>query len=115
MALKVGNTNSNVAVGPKWFKGDPGGYYTPTVSEDGNLTWSPSGDDMPQVEASNIKGPAGEAGAPGKNTVYIGEEEPSEEYSVWIAPGGVPTYVMTAEQVQAYIDAALKEVEDGSY
>lgn len=113
--IKLQNKNGNIDLTQKMFKGDPGGYYTPAVDAEGNLTWAPSEEDMPAVEGANIQGPAGEAGAPGKNTVYIGEEEPSEEYSVWIAPGGVPTYVMTAEQCQAYIDAALKEVEDGSY
>lgn len=66
MALKIGNQeNKNLTLSPQWAKGDNGGYYTPTVSEDGNLTWSPSEEDMPAVPGSNIAGPAGADGKPG--------------------------------------------------
>lgn len=53
------------------FDGDPGmdgtdgGYYTPSVDADGNLTWTPSADNMPAVTGANIKGPQGEAGPAG--------------------------------------------------
>ena len=45
--------------------GQDGGYYAPSVDDDGNLTWTPSKDDMPQVEGANIKGPEGEQGVQG--------------------------------------------------
>lgn len=45
--------------------GQDGGYYAPSVDDDGNLTWTPSKDDMPQVEGANIKGPAGADGKDG--------------------------------------------------
>lgn len=31
-------------------------YYTPNVDEDGNLTWAPNADDMPDLPPVNIKG-----------------------------------------------------------
>ena len=43
--------------------GQDGGYYAPSVDDDGNLTWTPSKADMPPVEGANIKGPAGATGA----------------------------------------------------
>lgn len=43
--------------------GQDGGYYAPSVDADGNLTWTPSKADMPQVEGANIKGSEGKTGA----------------------------------------------------
>ena len=45
--------------------GEDGGYYTPSVSEGGELTWQPSKVGMPSVPASNVRGPAGPAGETG--------------------------------------------------
>ena len=56
-----------------------GAYYIPQVSEDGVLTWVPSGADMPVVEAAIIRGPQGDSG------VYIGDN-PGENDKVWIQP-----------------------------
>ena len=39
-----------------------GGYYTPSVSEDGTLTWQGSQEGMPELPSSNIKGAKGPAG-----------------------------------------------------
>jgi len=53
------------------FDGDPGvdgadgGYYTPNVDNDGNLTWTPSADNMPAATGANIKGPQGDTGPQG--------------------------------------------------
>ena len=38
-----------------------GGYYTPSVDADGNLTWTPSKADMPAVDGANVKGPQGKS------------------------------------------------------
>lgn len=40
--------------------GEKGGYYKPTVSADGDLSWTPSDSSMPPVETTNIKGPKGD-------------------------------------------------------
>lgn len=45
--------------------GADGGYYTPSVDDDGNLTWTASKSGMPAVSSANIKGPKGDAGATG--------------------------------------------------
>lgn len=45
--------------------GADGGYYTPSVDAYGNLTWTPSADNMPAVASANIRGPQGEAGPAG--------------------------------------------------
>lgn len=50
---------------PEVGKGPPGGYYTPSVADDGTLTWSASQTDMPPVPQANIRGPQGEQGPPG--------------------------------------------------
>lgn len=43
--------------------GEKGGYYKPTVSADGDLSWTPSDSAMPPVETTNIKGPQGNPGS----------------------------------------------------
>ena len=45
--------------------GEDGGYYQPSVSEAGELTWKASKAGMPAVAGVNIKGPAGPQGAKG--------------------------------------------------
>lgn len=40
--------------------GKDGGYYTPSVDDEGNLSWTGSQEDMPPVAGQNIRGPAGE-------------------------------------------------------
>ena len=39
--------------------GEDGGYYQPSVSEAGELTWTASKSGMPAVASANIMGPAG--------------------------------------------------------
>ena len=41
--------------------GEAGGYYTPAVDADGNLSWTASKADMPAVDGANIKGPQGKS------------------------------------------------------
>ena len=45
--------------------GTDGGYYAPSVDDDGNLTWTASADNMPAVTGANIKGPRGDTGPQG--------------------------------------------------
>lgn len=45
--------------------GKDGGYYTPTVTSDGLLSWSASKSDMPAVASVNIRGPKGDQGERG--------------------------------------------------
>lgn len=46
--------------------GEDGGYYRPSVSSAGLLSWTPSKSGMPSVPSSNIKGPAGKDGKDGE-------------------------------------------------
>lgn len=45
--------------------GEDGGYYTPSVDSEGNLSWTASKADMPSVPGTNIQGPQGPQGDPG--------------------------------------------------
>lgn len=47
--------------------GEDGGYYTPSVSTAGVLTWTASKTGMPAVAGANIKGPKGDTGSPGQD------------------------------------------------
>ena len=48
------------------IKGETGGYYKPSVSDDGDLSWVASRSDMPYVGTANIKGPTGDTGPQGE-------------------------------------------------
>lgn len=45
--------------------GEGGGYYTPSVDNAGNLSWTASREDMPDAAGANIKGPKGDTGEQG--------------------------------------------------
>lgn len=51
--------------GPAGADGEDGGYYQPTVSDEGVLSWQASKAGMPAVSPANIKGPKGDTGAQG--------------------------------------------------
>lgn len=65
--------------------GSNGGYYVPTITDEGLLTWTydtPGGLVLP-VPAYNIKG------EPGASGVYYGSTEPTDEsVMVWVKPDG---------------------------
>lgn len=42
-------------------KGEKGPYYTPNVDEEGNISWTNTGD-LPNPPTQNIKGPKGDPG-----------------------------------------------------
>lgn len=56
---------SNFPTGGRGPAGENGGYYSPSVDEEGNLSFTPSKDGMPSIDPVNIKGPAGADGATG--------------------------------------------------
>lgn len=45
--------------GAQGHPGENGGYYTPSLDDDGNISFSGSEPDMPPVDGKNIRGPAG--------------------------------------------------------
>ena len=70
MAIKLSSNNGNIqltSAGGKIIRGIDGGYYTPAIDAEGNLTWIASLEDMSDVPATNIKGPKGDPGATGKD------------------------------------------------
>lgn len=92
----IGGKDTGVsATGPAGADGDPGpqgdpgpagengGYYTPTVDGDGNLSWTGSQDGMPSVPSANIRGPQGLPGAQGEP----GEQGPAGPEGPQGAPG----------------------------
>ena len=56
--------------------GEDGGYYQPSVSEAGELTWTASKSGMPAVASANIMGPAGPQGPKG-DTGETGPQGPA--------------------------------------
>lgn len=104
MAVKFLNTNERINLTVPSLKN--GGYYTPEVSIDGDLSWIPSNEDMAAVETINImgpqgpigltgpqgepgpQGPKGEDGAngvDGKSGIYVGNTEPTDpNILIWI-------------------------------
>ena len=68
-----GDTGAPGADGAQGPAGENGGYYTPAVSNSGNLTWTASKGGMPSVPGVNIKGPKGDKGDPGDQ----GEQGPA--------------------------------------
>lgn len=63
--------------------GEDGGYYQPSVSEAGELTWTASKAGMPAVAGANIMGPAGPQGPKGN----AGETGPQGPAGADGAPG----------------------------
>ena len=93
--------------------GEDGGYYIPSVSETGDLSWSASKTGMPEVTTVNIKG---KDGTDGKSGVYIGTAEPTDpDTNVWINPEGTLDTYLTESEVQALINASLGVIENGTY
>lgn len=63
--IEASISGSSGGSGTAGADGEDGGYYTPSVDSNGNLTWTASKTDMPSVTGTNIKG----ADAP---TIVIG-------------------------------------------
>ena len=69
MAEMVVVEAENLAKLIKGDKGDTGGYYVPSVSTAGVLSWEASADEMPTITSRNIKGAKGDKGDTGDNGV----------------------------------------------
>lgn len=67
-----------------------GGYYEPSVSDEGVLSWTPSEERMPAVQPANIKGPAGTNGTNGAAAGF-GTPTASVDNNI-----GTPSVVVTA-------------------
>lgn len=104
--------------------GENGGYYRPSVSSDGVLSWAPSKPNMPSVSTANIKGPPGvdgaqgEPGAPGldgytpqKGVDYWTEEDKQE--IVDEAAAAVPGADLTGYATEEYVGKKIAEAQLG--
>ena len=54
--IKLKNASGKVDLDKTLLKGDDGGYYIPSVSASGDLSWMPTEDYMPIPETVNIMG-----------------------------------------------------------
>lgn len=106
--------------------GEDGGYYLPQVDAEGNLTFTPSKQDMPDAPGANIRGPQGEQGPQGEpgpqgEKGETGAEGPQGPQGEPGAPGKTPeagvdffTEEDKAEMVNAVL-AALPTWTGGDY
>ena len=84
---------------PQWLDGGQlqgapgadGGYYTPSVDGDGNLTWTASKGGMEPAAGANIKGDPGSDGAPGADGGYYTPSVDASGNLTWAASrSGMP-------------------------
>lgn len=99
---EVGPQGPDGEQGPKGNEGSPGErgpvgpagpYFTPSLDNEGNLSWTNTGE-LENPETVNIKGPQGPVGPEGKTGpvgpegpcgVYVGTEEPEDRnVLIWI-------------------------------
>lgn len=87
--------------------GADGGYYLPYVSPDGDLSWTPSDADMPEVETVNIKGEKGDPGSPGEPGIRGEAGQKGDKGD----PGKDNVYILSEgeslEDVPDYVDVVL--------
>lgn len=110
-----GNLNLTAPAAGMVIQGEDGGYYIPTVDENGILTWTPTKETMEAVAEANIKGKDGAPGKDGKDGIdgssgiYVGTTAPTDsEALIWINPDGEePAEYATKE----YVDEAVKNIE----
>lgn len=91
--------------GPKGDIGHPGpagGYYTPAVDEEGNLSWTPSDEAMSPVGSVNIKGPQGEKGD-------IGHPGPAGGYyTPTVSEDGMLSWTPSDETMESVAAVSIK-------
>ena len=97
--------NKTIDLTKATLKGDDGGYYIPSVDDEGNLTWEPSEEGMPVIEGANVKGDEGPRGESG---VYVGTTEPADESLIWINPEGAANDDIATKK---YVDEAIAGIE----
>ena len=100
----------------KMWQGLVGPHYTPSVSEDGTLSWSNDGK-LPNPEDVSIKGPPGEPGPPGApgpgvptggTTGQILAKASDEDYDgEWIDPPEMDAGQVSYDSTEAYDDGTV--------
>ena len=113
MGIKLIKNNGNIDLKTTGtstvIQGEDGGYYIPSVDENGILTWTPTKETMEAIESANIKGADGAPGKDGSDGIYVGTTEPTDsEALIWINPDGEePEEYATKE----YVNAAIASIE----
>lgn len=98
MTIELVSNKGAIDISKQLAKGDDGGYYTPSVDDEGNLSWVASEEDMPEIEPVNIRGVKGDKGDDGITPVHIGAEEPTDDNVViWLWTE--PDVIQSAEEV----------------
>lgn len=98
--------------------GGTGAVFTPSVSEDGVISWTNDGG-LPDPDPVNIRGPQGDSG------VHVGSDVPPAGTRVWVNPSGQkskfpqiddtltqPGYAADAKAVGEKIDQLSEEIAD---
>ena len=87
--LKTNNGNVDLTSPIAMLKGDPGGYYKPSIDAEGNLTWIASEEEMPVVEGASIVGPKGEDGKQGEpGAAFTYDMFTEEQLAALVGPKG---------------------------
>ena len=113
--IRFSNNSSSIKLTKPVLKGDDGGFYTPSVDEEGNLNWQPSEEYMPALPSANIKGASGRDGkTPIKGVDYF-DGKPGKDGSNGL-PGrdGKPgaNGKTPKKGVDYFTEAEVKEVEE---
>ena len=107
MAIRLTANNGQIDLTKKMYKGDDGGYYIPSVDDEGNLSWVASEEDMASIDSVNIKGDKGDKGESG---IYVGVDEPTGDTLIWVNPDGGETIGLATIE---YVDEQIAKVETG--
>ena len=106
-----GNDGQDGATGPQGLAGQNGGYYQPSVSANGVLTWAASQAGMPAVGSVNIAGPRGGTGPQGP----AGQAATVEVGTVTTLPAGSQATVTNSGTAQeAVLNFGIPQGEDGA-
>lgn len=89
------------------WQGLRGPYYTPSVSEDGTLSWTNNGG-LPNPANVNIKGPPGPGGVPGGTTGQLLAKASNEDYDTeWIDQPEMDAGHVSYDSTEAYDDGTV--------
>ena len=92
---KTENESISLVFGvPQGKRGEDGGYYQPAVDQNGQLDWTASREDMPQIPSVNIKGSNGFSPVitvseiDGGHKISVQDETSLQEFNVLDGKGG---------------------------
>ena len=89
------------------WQGLRGPHYTPSVSEDGTLSWTNNGDLQNPADV-NIKGPPGPGGVPGGTTGQLLAKASDEDYDTeWIDQPEMDAGHVSYDPTETYDDGTV--------